>query len=306
MREGEKGRWKKKTLIRDIYGTLKVPLTGYQKYRLSLQASTPYDIMKEHEKKEKILHNILVNNRKIFLAGGKTKLLAKDTPSILINIPYMDPWANPYNFKGVPESQSQLLKSSHDFKPYFVTQNSLKNKTQSYVTSVGGNHSTALPNNLFDVIKESSEFGGAVHRNLGVTNERFGLANTMDSRSLPNFNKIYNETSTYRDLIVKKDSKLIKTTTKNTKFYSIRDIKMYGKHHEELMKSQSNSTILPGLDGKDIEKKSNNEEETEDDNLLMINTRANSTTSLNSYQDTIQKNTYPYKISNHNVDSDDD
>lgn len=97
----------------------------------------------------------------------------------------MDPWANPMLVKGVPTDQKELLESAYTRKALFATA-----PTKPFVSRVGGNRSTTLPNDVFDVIAEAEETGGAIHRNLGTATTRFGLASTMDSRSAtiePNF-----------------------------------------------------------------------------------------------------------------------
>ena len=90
----------------------------------------------------------------------------------------MDQWANPMLVKGVPKDQKQLLESARTQKALFAT-----HVEKPFVSKVGGNRSTVLPNNLFDVIAEAEETGGAVHRHLGTGTSRFGLPASADSRS---------------------------------------------------------------------------------------------------------------------------
>jgi hypothetical protein len=167
----------KKDLEPDINGTLKIPLKGL-KHRLSLQASAPYDVVLQAERREKHLHKIITAEKgKDFLAGGKTTVIDnKDTP-LSVGSPYMDPWANPMLVKGVPENQKQLLESAHTRKALFAPPVS-----KPFVSRVGGNRSSALPNDVFDVIAEAEETGGAIHRHLGTRTLRFGLPASADAR----------------------------------------------------------------------------------------------------------------------------
>lgn len=92
--------------------------------------------------------------------------------------PYMDPWANPMLVKGVPENQKQLLESARTQKPLFI-----KSFEKPFVSKVGGNRSSTLANDIFDVIAEAEESGGAIHRHLGTQTTRFGLPESVDARS---------------------------------------------------------------------------------------------------------------------------
>ncbi len=168
----------KRGLVADINGTFKIPYNG-EKYRLSLQASVPYDTVRKDQQREKLLHKILTRDKGDFLAGGKTKLLEKTTPAPLaVGDPFMDSWANPMLVKGVPESQDQLLESARTRRALFA-----KPVEKPFVSQVGGNRSTVLPNNIFDVIAEAQETGGAIQRHLGTGTSRFGLSGSMDARS---------------------------------------------------------------------------------------------------------------------------
>jgi hypothetical protein len=168
----------KRGLVADINGTMKIPYNG-QKYRLSLQASAPYDTIQKEKQREKLLHKILTREKGDFFAGGKTKLLEKTAPAPLaVGEPFLDAWANPMLVKGVPESQQQLLESARTQKALFA-----KPTDKPFVSRVGGNRSTVLPNNIFDVIAEAEETGGAVQRHLGTGTSRFGLSGSMDARS---------------------------------------------------------------------------------------------------------------------------
>eukprot|EP00599_Poterioochromonas_sp_BG-1_P006177 CAMPEP_0173138346 /NCGR_PEP_ID=MMETSP1105-20130129/3634_1 /TAXON_ID=2985 /ORGANISM="Ochromonas sp., Strain BG-1" /LENGTH=310 /DNA_ID=CAMNT_0014050921 /DNA_START=723 /DNA_END=1655 /DNA_ORIENTATION=+ len=209
----------KRGLVADINGTLKIPYNG-QKYRLSLQASVPYDTVRKEQLREKLLHTILTRDKGSFVAGGKTKLLDKNGVPLTVGDPYMDPWANPMLVKGVPADQKELLESAHTRKALFATA-----PTKPFVSRVGGNRSTTLPNDVFDVIAEAEETGGAIHRNLGTATTRFGLASTMDSRSAtiePNFTlATTNVPDGYRNPVDPlRGSSTLRSTQKRVKTYS--------------------------------------------------------------------------------------
>lgn len=168
----------KRGLVADINGTMKIPLKGL-KYRLSLQASAPYDTIQKEQARENLLHKILTREKGSFFAGGKTKLLEKSiVPPLSSGEVYMDPWANPMLVKGVPKDQKQLLESARTQKALFAGP-----VDKPFVSRVGGNRSTVLPNNIFDVIADAEETGGAAQRHLGTGTSRFGLPASADSRS---------------------------------------------------------------------------------------------------------------------------
>lgn len=166
-----------KPLVTDIHGTKKIPYNG-QKFRISIQAQTPYDLPQQHERREALHHRVITKNKKSFFAGGKTNIIDKETEPLSAGYPYMDPWANPYFVKGVPENTQQLHDSSRLQKALFVT----KNPDKPFVSRVGGNKSSTLPNDTFDTIAEANETGGAIQRHKGTSTERFGLAKSMDAR----------------------------------------------------------------------------------------------------------------------------
>eukprot|EP01033_Poteriospumella_lacustris_P000690 gene690-487_t len=161
----------------DINGTLKIPLKGL-KHRLSLQASAPYDAVQQAERRDKHLHKIITADKgKDFLAGGKTAVIDNKEAPLAVGEPYLDPWANPMLVKGVPENQKQLLESARTHKALFAPP-----VAKPFVSRVGGNRSSALPNDVFDVIAEAEETGGAIHRHLGTRTLRFGLPASADAR----------------------------------------------------------------------------------------------------------------------------
>jgi hypothetical protein len=117
------------------------------------------------KKLDTMLHKILIRGKGDFLAGGDTqKLLEPFVPLHSYNEPYMNPGDNPLLIRGVPESQKELEHSTIMQKPCF-----LKPSKIPFFTRAGGNKSTVLPNDLFEVIAEAEETGGAVHRNLGIS-----------------------------------------------------------------------------------------------------------------------------------------
>jgi hypothetical protein len=132
---------------------------------LTQQASSPYEMAKIDKKLDTMLHKILIRGKGDFLAGGDTqKLLEPFVPLHSYNEPYMNPGDNPLLIRGVPESQKELEHSTIMQKPCF-----LKPSKIPFFTRAGGNKSTVLPNDLFEVIAEAEETGGAVHRNLGYS-----------------------------------------------------------------------------------------------------------------------------------------
>lgn len=82
---------------------------------------------------------------------------------------------------GVPSSQTELKKSYYDRKPYFV-----KKLKHPFYARTDGNKSSVFPNDIFDIIADAEECGGAVQRHLGITMgtvARFGVPNTADNRN---------------------------------------------------------------------------------------------------------------------------
>jgi len=164
-------------LVTDIHGTKKIPISN-QKYRISIQASSAYDTLKVEERKQKSLHKIITANKGPFTAGGRTSVIDKSLPPLNVGIPFMDSWANPLLVKGVPTDTQQLLECGRTQKPLFVT-----HIEKPFVSRVGGNKSSALPNDVFDTIAEAQETGGAAQRQLGTGTARFGLPQSCDRRA---------------------------------------------------------------------------------------------------------------------------
>jgi len=166
-------------MVTDLNGTKKIPLKGL-KYRLSIQASAPYDAVQQEARRTKMLHKIITADKGSFTAGGRTKLIDQDITPLSVGNPYMDPWANPMMVKGVPKDQKQLQESNRTFKPLFTQP--FTQLMQPFMPRAGGNKSTAVANDLFDTIAEAEETGGAIQRFKGTTG-RFGLSTNMDNRT---------------------------------------------------------------------------------------------------------------------------
>jgi hypothetical protein len=138
--------------------------TNFLLFPSPLQASSTYEVAKIDKKLDSMLHKILIRGKGDFLAGGDTqKLLEPFVPLHSYNEPYMNPGDNPLLIRGVPESQKELEHSTYMQKPSF-----LKPSKTPFFTRAGGNKSTVLANDLFEVIAEAEETGGAVHRKLGI------------------------------------------------------------------------------------------------------------------------------------------
>jgi len=165
----------KKELVLDMNGTKKVPYKGL-KNRLSLQASAPYDSLEKEKQHERILHKVLTKGKGNWFAGGKVKLLNKDSKPLNSGDPYFDPWSNPMLVRGVPESQQQFNEAAWTRLPLFN-----KPVEKAFYSRTGGNKSAVMPNDLFEVIAEAEETGGVLHRNLG-TSRRFGVPDCCDNR----------------------------------------------------------------------------------------------------------------------------
>jgi hypothetical protein len=161
----------------DLHGSRKIPLAGL-KTRLSLQASSRYDAVQEEEKKETFIHKVITAGKGSFQSGGKTNIINIDAPPMTTGDPYLDTWANPMLVKGVPQSQEQFNEVAYTRKALFVT-----HLDRPFYTRTEGNKSTVHSNNLFDVIADAEETGGAVQRQMGNTT-RFGLPSTADKRPL--------------------------------------------------------------------------------------------------------------------------
>jgi hypothetical protein len=162
-------------MVRDMNGTKRVPLKGL-KNRLSIQASSHYDAVRNEKIREHEIERLIIRDKGTFRAGGKTNIIDRIESPMSIGTPFVDTWSNPMTIRGVPQNQDQLTESCRSGKPLFA-----KNFGLPFVSRTGGNKSAVLPNDLFDVIAEAEESGGSAHRHLGKST-RFGLPNSADCR----------------------------------------------------------------------------------------------------------------------------
>ena len=162
-------------LVLDMNGTRKVPLRGL-KSRLSVQASAPYESLKQDKQSKQLLHQILTREKGPWFAGGKTDVINPKPQPLSSGDPYVDPNINPLLKKGVPESEKQLIESAKSQKALFNPP--LK---RAFYPRAGGNKSSAHPNDLFDIIGDAEESGGVLQRAMGTTS-RFGLPESCDNR----------------------------------------------------------------------------------------------------------------------------
>ena len=89
-------------------------------------------------------------------------MIDKSLQPLCVGEKYLDAWANPLLVKGVPRDTQQLLECARTQKPLFVT-----HQEKPFVSRVGGNKSTALPNDVFDTIADAQETGAfLIHRYL--------------------------------------------------------------------------------------------------------------------------------------------
>lgn len=141
------------------------------------QASAPYDTVEKEKRRDTMLHRILTAGKGNFVSGGTTRVIDQNPVPLSVGDPFLDSWANPLLVKGVPRDQQQLMESSWQHKALFA-----RPAEKPFVSRVGGNKSAALANDLFDVIAEAQETGGAAQRQLGTGTTRFGLPASVDNR----------------------------------------------------------------------------------------------------------------------------
>ena len=169
--------YRKTKLEPDFNGTMKIPLKTLVN-KLSLQASAPYDAIKNAERQKQTLHKLLETNpdKKFFVSGGKTNIINPKVVPLNVGDTYVDAYANPMLIRGVPESQEQLLASAWHRKAFFATA-----PAKPFISSGGGNMSAVRDNKDFDVIADALQTGGSAKRHLGVTS-RFGVPENADYR----------------------------------------------------------------------------------------------------------------------------
>lgn len=165
----------KSGLVPDLNGSRRIPLKGL-KSRLSVQASAPYESLEQDRAKRQTLHKILTADKGAWFAGGKTNVINSATVPLSTGDPYIDANLNPLLKRGVPKDQKQLLESARLQKPLFIPP-----LDRPFYSRSGGNKSSTLPSDLFDVIGEAEESGGVTNRKFGTTS-RFGVPESCDNR----------------------------------------------------------------------------------------------------------------------------
>mmetsp|Transcript_97 Transcript_97/g.207 ORF Transcript_97/g.207 Transcript_97/m.207 type:complete len:443 (+) Transcript_97:157-1485(+) len=175
-----KGLTKKTGLVRDLNGTLKIPLKG-MKNRLSLQASVPYDVLEKERIRETIRHKLAMEGKDHdFHCGGKTTIIDNKADPMCVDDPYMDGWSNPMMKRGIPKNQKAMIAQAHSRT---TAVNFHPDPVIPFHQTVSGNKSVVLPNNLFDTIADAEENGGVTRRHVAKT-ARFGLTKNCDNRVL--------------------------------------------------------------------------------------------------------------------------
>jgi hypothetical protein len=167
-------------LVRDLNGTLKIPLKGV-KNRLSLQASVPYDVLEKERTREIVRHKLAMEGKdNDWSCGGKTTIIDNKVDPLCADDPFMDAWSNPLLKRGIPKNQKAMITQAESrttaisFHP--------EPRVPFYQT-VSGNKNSVLPNTLFDTIADAEENGGVTRRHIAKT-ARFGLTANCDNRVL--------------------------------------------------------------------------------------------------------------------------
>lgn len=165
-------------LVTDLNGTRIIPLKTL-KSKLSVQASAPYDTIKNEKTRTKLVHKLLTKGKGDWFAGGKTQLLVdQNYVPLSTGDPFFDQYSNPMLIRGVPESQQVLHQTCLTRKPLFI-----KQLDKPFYSRTGGNKSNVLANDLFDAIADAEESGGTVSRHKGKST-RFGISDNCDNRPL--------------------------------------------------------------------------------------------------------------------------
>ena len=165
----------KSGLVPDMHGSRRIPLKGL-KTRLSVQASAPYESLDKEKSRKLALHKILTADKGSWFAGGKVRLLDQSAPPLNASEPYIDANLNPLLKRGVPRDQKQLLESARSQKALFDPP-----LERPFYQRSGGNKSSVMPNDVFDVIGDAEETGGVTQRKYGTTS-RFGVPESCDAR----------------------------------------------------------------------------------------------------------------------------
>lgn len=137
----------------------KPPPLGYDN-RISIQATSKYNVVEDATKMEGKYSKALRVDKSDFFAGGKARDLGRYTNSVDQGTQYLDKWRNPYATRGVPMSEM-------DVDPRTTTLG--KNPATPFHVAVGGNKNTVLANDRFDVMAGASVIEGSLHRR---TNKR--------------------------------------------------------------------------------------------------------------------------------------
>lgn len=111
--------------------------------RRSVQATSKYGVVQDASRMEAKYSKMQHLEAKSFLAGGFARELHDYTNSVDQGTNYMDKWKNPYSQRGIPNGPA-------DVDPRTTTLG--KYPKLPFYTAVGGNKSTALPNDRFDVM----------------------------------------------------------------------------------------------------------------------------------------------------------
>jgi len=137
-----------KNLEVDLNGTKRVPIKVSES-RLSVQASSKYDVAEEAQKLEDKLGKTQWASSRNFLGGGKAREPVYQR-GVSEGTPYLDSWKNPFFKRGEPLKEGEVAPGPG--VPFY--------------TSVGGNKSSVQANNIFDVILDSEMNGGVTNRKL--------------------------------------------------------------------------------------------------------------------------------------------
>lgn len=162
--------YQKRGLVNDLNGSRRVPVRPAQS-RLSVQASSHYDVPLEAERMEAKLEKMSHIGGRDFTAGQRVHQ-APYRRGLNEGSQYTDPWRNPYMIRGIPKSQAELSQGRTSLG---------KAPAVHFHTSVGGNKSAVLPNDRFDVMLDAETSGGVHLRHKGTT-ARFGVSDTCDVR----------------------------------------------------------------------------------------------------------------------------
>lgn len=115
--------------------------------RRSVQATSNYSVVQNSTRMDEKYSKMQRLDKKSFLSGGTARDLATYTVSVQQGNAFMDKWRNPYTQRGIPQGEA-------DLDPRTTTLGKFPKKP--FFTAVGGNKSTVLNNDRFDVVHEHS------------------------------------------------------------------------------------------------------------------------------------------------------